>query len=323
MINTDYLRRMLPSATAGKDIMLITILKIADRFILSKNFKVKPTPSAIHHLQNLSETSYFMKQIYCQLVTPINYMSKCRNTSPELAQLKSREIKLQFGISFFLRLLLLTQASFLFISCQPTAVDAPLKSYYFPLEQMAKGRIYTYVCDPKDSLDDQIFTLKSEKKDGKIFLDGRISRSDGVLTHQWQEEETRTGMVMTEYAMLLSKDKPEKCRIVYDDIFPFKADSGGIFLFDMKWKDPSNPGASYQLIRNRIFIGDTTMQVMGKEVRCIHFKVRERLEVDQDGILGLDMNGEEYYGEGIGLVRFVRQINDRKPAFTLAAIKEN
>ena len=264
-----------------------------------------------------------MKQIYCQLVTTTKNMSKCLNDTPILTKFKSKEMKLSLGTSIYLLKLFFALSTIILFSCQSTEVDTPLKSYYFPLSQLTQGKKYTYVCGPNDSLDDQIFTLISQKKSGKMFLSGSISRSDGVLTHQWQEEETRTGMVMTEYAMFLSKDKPQKTQIVYDDIFPFKADPGGIFLFDMKWRDPASPDASYQLIRNRIYVGDTTMQIMGKEVKCVHFKVRERLEVDQEGRLGLDMNGDEYYGQGIGLVRFVRQVNDRKPVYTLSSINDH
>lgn len=201
------------------------------------------------------------------------------------------------------------------------AIDAPLKRYYFPLHELEKEKIYTYKCEARDSLDDQLWVIRSEIRDGKTVMLGKIRQSDGTLTHQWREEECSTGVVMTDYSMSLNKDKAVSSKIIYDDVFPFRADKGGIFLFDMQWSDPANPGAKYELIRNRIYTGDTVLAVMGKRISCIHFKVRERIEVDQEGILGLDMNGDEYYGEGIGLVRFIRQIGDKRPVYTLASVR--
>lgn len=200
--------------------------------------------------------------------------------------------------------------------------QTPLKKYYFPYEEMTGGQTYIYQCGPLDSLDNQVFHFVSQKIKGKWYLNGKIFRSDGVLTHEWQEEATTGGMVMNRYAMFLDQKNPRPCEIKYDDIFPFKANKNGVFLFDMNWTDPANPGTKYQLIRNRIFRGDTVLKIMDKNIECIHFKIRERLEVNQEGILGLDMIGDEFYGKGIGLVRFVRQMGDRHPVFTLTSIED-
>ena len=200
--------------------------------------------------------------------------------------------------------------------------DIPLKTYYFPLEDLINGKNYIYQCDSRDSIEDQRFQFRSEKVGDKWYLNGKIYRSDGVLTHSWREEVTRSGVVMDQYSMYLDHSNPTTCTIKYDDIYPFKADSGGVFLYSISWMDAANPDTKYELIRNRIYKGHLNLSIMAKQVDCIHFGVKEKLEVNQEGILGLDMTGDEFYGKGIGLVRFVRQMGYEHLIYTLVSIKD-
>ncbi len=186
----------------------------------------------------------------------------------------------------------------------------PFVEFYFPLEDLSESKVYRYK-STHDSLSDQIWVLRSAHQDHKIILKGAIFQTDGLLTHLWKEEQTSTGQVMTEYSLALNSfDKPlTNTEIIQDDIFPFEALINGIFLFNMKWKEPNDTSVSYELIRNRIFVGDTMMTVMGKPTKTIHFRIMERVEVDDEGILGLDLSGDEFYAQGIGLVVFVKNLD--------------
>jgi len=89
----------------------------------------------------------------------------------------------------------------------------------------------------------------------------------------------------------------------------------------MKWTDPADQKIGYELIRNRIFIGDTSMMVLGRQQDVMHFSIKERVEVNNDGILGLDLRGEEYYAKNIGLVKYVKDIDSKtRLTYTLDTI---
>jgi len=215
---------------------------------------------------------------------------------------------------------------FLFSSCNDHNKDAgPLKNYYFPLEQMEEGKVYRYTSDSDTSQGEQLWILKSFKKDGSYILKGAIYQLQDKITHQWQEGQTETGMVMLEYALAMNgiaaDSKLTSTKIIYDDMFPFNADKGGVFLFDMKWKDPADQKIGYELIRNRIFRGDTSMMVLGRQQDVKHFSIKERVEVNNDGILGLDLRGEEYYAKNIGLVKYVKDLDAKtRLVYTLDTI---
>lgn len=201
-----------------------------------------------------------------------------------------------------------------FTSCRmDNKSKLPYFEFYFPIHELDESKVYRYK-STNDSLSDQIWVLKAETSENNTFLNGAIFQVDGLLTHRWKEEQTSTGQVMTEYALALNGDPSNpliRTEIVQDDIFPFKADNNGIFLFNMKWKDPNDINVKYELIRNRIFAGDTMMTVMGKMTKVIHFRVKERVEVDDEGILSLDLSGDEYYAEGIGLVVFIKNLDEK------------
>lgn len=193
---------------------------------------------------------------------------------------------------------------------------APLSEYYFPLEEMHNDKVYRFRSLNDTALADQLWYFRSTHLEGAHQLQGAILRVDGLVTHRWTELQTSTGMVMTSYSMASAGSNSSNTQlintsIVYDDIFPFRADPNGIFLFDMKWKEPDDPESKYELIRNRIFSGDTMLTVMGKKIKAIHFRLKERVEVDKEGILGLDLSGDEYYAEGLGLVLYVKNLSEK------------
>ena len=229
--------------------------------------------------------------------------------------------KLSFIFCYFVLL------SFLCISCGMDDSDSSdLQKYYFPLENMRAAKNYIYTSSGNDSLDKQIWNLKAEIKEDKTFMIGTMSQSDGRITQQWKEERTNSGMVMDRYSLAMNDTVGEafaNASVMNDDVFPFKADKGGIFLFNLKWTDPADDKIGYELIRNRIYVGDTLMTIMNKKVKAVHFKIKERVEVNTEGILGIDLSGDEYYGEDLGLVQYVKNIGgQRSITYTLTQIKD-
>ena len=217
---------------------------------------------------------------------------------------------LNVGICYFVLLI------FYSISCNKVStMERPLESFYFPIKK-GGSVTYTYTSQGSDSLDNQLWKLTYNEHGEKAGLKGEIIQSDGKITHSWEESSTPTGMIMVNYALAMNTKENLRqltsTHIVHDDIFPYKADIGGIFLFNLKWSDPADSSIKYELIRNRIFKGDTMMNVLGKDYKAIHFKLKERVEVNNEGILGLDLSGEEYYAEGLGLVRYIKDLGNKK-----------
>lgn len=211
-----------------------------------------------------------------------------------------------------------------FVSCkQPEVAHASLKPYYFQLDSFKEGRVLHFVSTGDTSISDQFWYLKSVLDGNQSYLIGQMYEANGQMTHQWSEMQTSSGMIMTDYGFAYQNPDTgakelNQANIRYDDIFPFEADSGGIFLFRMAWKDLADTSQKMELIRNRIYTGDTLLQYGGKTYNAIHFVVRDRIEADKEGILGLNVTGSEIYVRDKGLMRYSKILDaDRQTEFTL------
>jgi hypothetical protein len=138
----------------------------------------------------------------------------------------------------------------------------------------------------------------------------------GELLQWYREREVGTGIIMEDYFLSgtdsAGRFAPVKAVIRYDDVVPYQAKPGGIFLFRIQWQGIGKDNMGYELIRNRIFSGDTTVQYAGKTIPAIKFRLRDRVETEKVGILGLDITGEEVYARGQGLIYYRRNISGNR-----------
>ena len=65
----------------------------------------------------------------------------------------------------------------------------------------------------------------------------------------------------------------------------------------------------YDIIRNRRFAGMEMRAILGDSVLCAVLEVEERIISDETGSIELTIKGNEYYGQGLGLIERVRQID--------------
>lgn len=192
-----------------------------------------------------------------------------------------------------------------------------IRGYYFPLEKLTEGKVYVYASVGNAGTDRIYWYHRSFLNgDKKIFSSTFYENYLAPLQHV-QEEVVRNGLLLKS---LFIYDLPDETRgykqqrtdvkIVAGNSFPFEVrDSFGIFLYHIQWKAKEKDVASYRLIKNRRFIGDTIFTWNKQEVPAIFFKVREKIEAEKEGVTGQLFEGLEIYAKGIGLVYYEKQIS--------------
>ena len=89
------------------------------------------------------------------------------------------------------------------------------------------------------------------------------------------------------------------------------SDSSGVFLYKIRWEPPQDSGAVITLIKNRRYLKDTVVNVLGEEREAVVFDVQELLEYDQNGVFEQRYGGQEVYARGIGLVYYKKSVGDQ------------
>jgi hypothetical protein len=75
-------------------------------------------------------------------------------------------------------------------------------------------------------------------------------------------------------------------------------------------KSKEKDASLYRVIKNRRFIGDTLFNWNKQIIPAIFFKVREKIEVEKEGVSGQLFEGLEIYAKGIGLVYYEKQVSE-------------
>lgn len=225
-------------------------------------------------------------------------------------------------LKFFLLILTVISSS-LYWSCgTKSKSESDLQKYYTHLKPEEGVKVYHFASTVDSSLSGEFWRIYADNP-GTISY--AIYNEAGELLQWYRERGVGTGIIMEEYS-LAGKDSsgaftPVRAVIRYDDVLPFEAVKGGIFLFRMQWQGIGRDNMGYELIRNRIFSGDTTVQYQGKAVPAITFRLKDRVETEKTGILGLDISGEEVYAAGLGLIYYIRHLsNNRIMAYHLKEI---
>ena len=207
-------------------------------------------------------------------------------------------------------------------SCQSGDGYKDIRNFYFPLKSLDEGIVYEYKPVNNDSFPHEYWYYRSLFPGDSIFLSATFYAPNLIPKQQMTQKMTSTGMTLRD--MYLYEPDSNRSdvqhqvpvKVVSDDVFPFKVrDNGGLFVYHIQWSPPQDPKASIRLIKNRQFLGDTTMIISGENVPVIRFLVKELLEYESDGVFEQTFSGEEWYAKGIGLVYYQKDISD---AFQLA-----
>jgi len=193
-----------------------------------------------------------------------------------------------------------------------------LRDFYFPLKQLEDGMVYAYESARNDSLRDTTYWYyRSFLSDTAIFLTGTYYGSLPSPQQFVREEMVRNGMLTNEVFLYttdsLGKQQPVLVEVLSGSAFPFEvSDSGGIFLYKIRFAFPANPEDTITLIKNRRYLGDTTFTFQNKTNKAVVFELKELIESGnrQQGYVEPRYAGKEIYAKGIGLVYSEKRISE-------------
>lgn len=189
-----------------------------------------------------------------------------------------------------------------------------IREYYFPLKQLQEGLVYEYESVNNDSLAPNYWYYRSFVLDTGIYFTGTFYDAADLTPLQFTREEMiRNGMRLEDLYIYepdsTGKSERIEAEIIAGSVFPFEVrDSGGVFVYNVKWETIREPKASTALIKNRRYAGDTTFIFQGKRYDCVVFEVRELMEYEQNGFFEQEFSTTEWYAEGLGLVYYKKEI---------------
>lgn len=191
-----------------------------------------------------------------------------------------------------------------------------LRNYYFPLKALEDGLVYEYAPVGNDSLSPVYWYYRSFIGPDGVFMTGTYYEYDLVPLQMVREELVQNGM-MTQSVYLYERapdggqQQRTDTKVVQSTAFPFEvSDSGGVFLYEIRWEPPQDSGAVISLAKNRRYLGDTTIVHNGERYPAVVLEVKELLEYDKNGVFEQSFRGREVYAKGLGLVYYDKQVAD-------------
>lgn len=208
---------------------------------------------------------------------------------------------------------MLTGLLFFATGCRETNGKRSIEAFYFPLGDLQDGLVYEYrsVGNPADP--PMYWYYKSVSEGEKTYLIGMGYDPDFSPDQFIRELRVDNGMKLVDF-YTYEKDpdgnsQKVQATIEAGNVFPFTVTAQpGVLLTSLQWESPSD-SARINLVRNRQYDGDTTIQFAGKSYDAIRFHTIELVEHDEEGRLPLEFSGEEIYARGLGLVYLKKDIS--------------
>lgn len=191
-----------------------------------------------------------------------------------------------------------------------------IREYYFPLRQLQDGLVYEYAPVRNDSLPPVYWYFRSFVLDTGIYLTSTYYSYELTPAQLVREEMVKNGMLLTNLYLYESDSTGRQQRadaeIIAGSVFPFEVrDSGGVFLYKVRWKPVFSPDVTITLTKNRRYAGDTTFVFQNKRHDCVVFDVRELVEQEQEGYFEQQFSTVEWYAKGLGLVYYCKNITNQ------------
>ena len=220
---------------------------------------------------------------------------------------KSRKITL-------IQPLLLGTLFLFFFSCQ-NPDKRNIKNYYYPLDNWTQGVVYEYHSVNDDSPPIEFWFFEKIKTDTATYLTGKYFDHNFTVKQYFKAEVVSNGVLMDEYSLIeydsLGNASKRPAEILAANSFPFEVkDSTSLFLFKLRWQNPTVKDAYLELVRNRRFQGDTIYFFKNKPYDCVAFKIKELMDDYNDGHLEKQYDGKEIYAKGLGLVYYGKEIEE-------------
>ncbi|MFN7115832.1 MAG: hypothetical protein ACK4TA_03485 [Saprospiraceae bacterium] len=216
-----------------------------------------------------------------------------------------------------IRWVLLFLLLYMIFSCTSDTKD--IRNYYFPLKELTEGLVYEYQSVNNDTLAPDRWYYRSFVTDSAVYLTSTYYDPVTLTPTQLMREEMVSNGMMVNNLYLFETDSTGKqqqieAQIIGGSIFPFEVrDSGGIFLFKTSWQSKAQ-NATYTLIKNRRYVGDTTFVFKNQRYDAVIFSIKELIEQRQEGALEQQYSSTEWYAKGLGLVYYRKDVS---PTFVL------
>ena len=199
-------------------------------------------------------------------------------------------------------------------SCRENGIK-DIRNHYFPLRELTEGMAYEYQPVINDSLTPAYWYYRSFFTDDGIFLTKTYYEYE-LLPLQLSREEVVSNGMLLQNIYLYEQDSTGKqhkieAEVLSGSAFPFQVrDSGGVFLYKIRWNPLSDPEATITLVKNRQYVKDTVVNFENKDLDAVIFDVRELVEYDKEGVFEHQYNGREIYAEGLGLFYYEKKVAD-------------
>lgn len=182
----------------------------------------------------------------------------------------------------------------------------PYRDYYFPMRTLEEARVYVYEPLDQPGLGRQVWLLQSMPSDSGWILQTRIYDQTHTLLQEIREQELANGVRALSYLRFLSDSSGQAftlpLEILRANLFPYAVpDTSRVFTFQMRFPDPGDPSVVTTRTRYRRLKGMDRILLADREYPSLVFGLRERIEIDDEGVMTLDFSGEEVYAKGIGL----------------------
>lgn len=189
-----------------------------------------------------------------------------------------------------------------------------IEAYYYQPDEMLSGKVYEYQSVGAGEPYSEYWYCRASRTDTGTFLTSVFYDSNFQVGQIVREKIVANGSLARNLLLYEPDYKAEQlvkieANIESANVFPFEvSDSGGVFLFKLNYRLPSDSSAKIYLIRNRKFAGDAPeFEFRGKKHPCIRFTLREIVGHEAEGSLETEAFGEERYAEGLGLVYFRKE----------------
>jgi hypothetical protein len=193
------------------------------------------------------------------------------------------------------------------LQCDVDKKKENIESFYLPIDLLADGVVYEYESVGKDSFPPYYWYFRTvEQAEGTTYLVGTQYDHNLVPQQLTREAKVKNGMLMEEIFIYVPDSTGKQVQLPVSieagNVFPFEVtDSLGIFLYKVRWFTPSD-SVTTTVIRNRNFLGFVDYEWQSITYSGLKFGVREIIISQKEGNVEIELEGEEIYLQGIGLV---------------------
>lgn len=229
-------------------------------------------------------------------------------------------VKMTYSIKYLLPFGLIFSFVVAFMACFDDG-GRYIEPYYFPLDDLEDGLVYEYRHPQFDTVPPfynyfRIIKKKDTTSKRRKVLTYLVGMQYNYRFEPQQltvEERISNGMLLTQSTVYQTdstgKQQSMPMKIEVGSAFPFEVrDSGGVFVYNVKWHDAVDSSKFTRLIRNRSFAGEMDYMFNDKRYAAIQLNVDEKVESYDEGFVEHRFGGHEIYAKDIGLVYYRKNV---------------